>query len=730
MSICITASTYSKNVNASGEGQVTNTQQVTDNASKATISNEASDDMSVGEHNVNGLKYNFSADGTLTFESGTLPETNRVYGGYPWFNNDKVKKVIIGTKNSKVIANKDSNGLFSNLSNLTSVDFVNVDSSKTTDMGWMFEEDSALQSVNFGNIDTSDVTNMELMFDGDDSLNTVDLSNFDTSNVTNMNSMFSSTGLLSIKFGNKFSTAQVKDMGFMFAWSDKLVNLDLSGFDTGKTTSMSSMFFGDTDLVNIKLANLNTSSVTNMANMFLGDSSLKSLDLSNFDTSKVTTMGSMFMGDTNLEKLNLSNFDTKLAIREYTLTGPSGNTIKYHGMDGMFGDVSQGFPDDKKLSQITLGPNTLLIDSVELTDPTGTDAKPIAFSDPDNPNTIYQNNQNKWQAVGSGSIGNPQGKLYSSKDLISLRSTPQPKTETYIWAHAKTGSGSDSGSNVPPTPTTPTTPVTPSTPTTSSSSSSSSSASSSSSSTPTSSSSSSSSSNTSLPSYVAAKGTVVYSINKIGLYKSTKFSATNRSAWYTKKPRVYRPMFVVTGYKRAANGALRYRVRDVNHTSKTNGKTGYITASQKYVRPVYYATKHSTVTVINPRGVNAYRKANLTKKARSYRQGTVLHVKRIVTHNLTTRYVLTNGDYITANRKLVNMGRHKQVKSVKTKRALNQYSSANFTKKNHVIAKNRTLKVYGYDYSQKNSVTKHGALRYRVAGGYITANTKYVRAYK
>lgn len=282
--------------------------------------------------------------------------------------------------------------------------------------------------------------------------------------------------------------------------------------------------------------------------------------------------------------------------------------------------------------------------------------------------------------------------------------------------------------STPTTPTTPTTPVTPSTPTTSSSSSSSSSTSSTSSSTPTSSSSSSSS--TSLPNYAAAKGTVVYSINKIGLYKSTKFSATNRSAWYTKKPRVYRPMFVVTGYKRAANGALRYRVRDVNHTSKTNGKTGYITASQKYVRPVYYATKHSTISVINPRGVNAYRKANLTKKARSYRQGTVLHVRRIVTHNLTTRYVLTNGDYITANRKLVNMGRHQQAKSVKTKRAVNRYSNANFTKRNRTIAKNRTLKVYGYDYSQKNSATKHGALRYRVAGGYITANTKYVRAYK
>lgn len=286
-------------------------------------------------------------------------------------------------------------------------------------------------------------------------------------------------------------------------------------------------------------------------------------------------------------------------------------------------------------------------------------------------------------------------------------------------------------SSTPTTPTTPTVPDTPSTPITSSSSSSSAPTSSTSTSTPAASSSSiASSDNANLPSYVAAKGAAVYSVNKIGLYKSTKFSAANRSAWYTKKPRIYRPMFVVTGYKRAANGTLRYRVRDVNHTSKTNGKTGYITASQKYVRPVYYATKHSTVTVINPRGVNAYHKANLTKKARNYRQGTVLHVKRIVTHNLTTRYVLTNGDYITANRKLVNMGRNKQVKSVKTKRTLNRYSNANFTKKNQVIAKNRTLKVYGYDYSQKNNVTKHGTLRYRVAGGYITANTKYVRDYK
>ncbi|MFT8908208.1 MAG: DUF5776 domain-containing protein [Lentilactobacillus diolivorans] len=233
-----------------------------------------------------------------------------------------------------------------------------------------------------------------------------------------------------------------------------------------------------------------------------------------------------------------------------------------------------------------------------------------------------------------------------------------------------------------------------------------------------------------VPTNAAQKGAVVYAVNKIGLYSSPDFAKANRKGWYVKKPRVARPMFVVTGYERSQNGALKYRVRDVNHLSKTAGQTGYITANWKYVRPVYYAAKHSTITVINPRGVNAYRKANLTGKVKAYKQGTVLKVKGIVKHNLTTRYVLTNGNYVTANRKLVNMGRHKQVKAIKTKQTINRYRDVNLTKQNKRLAKNKKLKVYNFDYSQKNDVTKHGTLRYRVAGGYITGNTKYVKVYR
>ncbi|MDN6781207.1 DUF5776 domain-containing protein, partial [Lentilactobacillus parabuchneri] len=231
---------------------------------------------------------------------------------------------------------------------------------------------------------------------------------------------------------------------------------------------------------------------------------------------------------------------------------------------------------------------------------------------------------------------------------------------------------------------------------------------------------------------VAAKGTVVYSLKKIYLYKNTTFSKRERKAGYVSKPRVYRPMFVVTGYGHSANGRLRYKVRDVNHLTKNRGKKGYITAQWAYVRPVYYQTMHTSVTVINPRGVNAYMYKNLTGLYRNYKQGTVLHVTAIVKHNLTTRYVLSNGKYITANRKLVTMGTQKQPRYVKVKKTIYRYRDVNLSKRNKKVAfkKGAKIKIKNYDYSHANSVSNHGALRYHISGGYITGNSRYVKVIK
>lgn len=169
----------------------------------------------------------------------------------------------------------------------------------------------------------------------------------------------------------------------------------------------------------------------------------------------------------------------------------------------------------------------------------------------------------------------------------------------------------------------------------------------------------------------------VSAIKKIGLYRSPNFSKKTRIAWYTKQPRTKQPQFVVLGTAHSKNGTLRYKVRDVNHGSKTYGLVGYITANKKYVRNTYYQTlttatkkKTKTITIINPKGVNAYKTASRKGKAVGhYRQGQVLKVKRIVHYRLTTRIQLTNGRYITANRQWIKTGRIGHVTHVRVNHA-------------------------------------------------------------
>ncbi|GHP14890.1 hypothetical protein YK48G_23150 [Lentilactobacillus fungorum] len=226
---------------------------------------------------------------------------------------------------------------------------------------------------------------------------------------------------------------------------------------------------------------------------------------------------------------------------------------------------------------------------------------------------------------------------------------------------------------------------------------------------------------------LAKKGAAVYGVNAIYLYKHANFKKSERQVFYQRKPRIYRPMFVVTDTVRSKNGQFRYKVKDVNHHSPSAGKTGYLTANWKYVRPVYYATQPAQITVISPNGVNAYGNKRLTGKAKHYQQGTILKVKSIVNYHLTTRYVLTNGQYVTANRKLVNMGRHATPKVVRAKAVLNRYQTVGLTGKHRQFKKGHSFRVYGYDYSDGYAINQYGKLRYRVAGGYIPASPKLVK---
>lgn len=163
-----------------------------------------------------------------------------------------------------------------------------------------------------------------------------------------------------------------------------------------------------------------------------------------------------------------------------------------------------------------------------------------------------------------------------------------------------------------------------------------------------------------VPSGTAKKNQAIYAIKGLYMYSKPTFTKANRGHHYTNQKRVDRPMFVVTGYAKSTNGVLRYKVKDVNHNSKTAGKTGYITANSKFVQKVYYQTlpKAKTITVISKGGLNAYKKSNLTGKVQHYKKGTHLKVKKIVKHDLTTRYQLSNGNYVSTNKKLIIAGKY------------------------------------------------------------------------
>lgn len=138
-------------------------------------------------------------------------------------------------------------------------------------------------------------------------------------------------------------------------------------------------------------------------------------------------------------------------------------------------------------------------------------------------------------------------------------------------------------------------------------------------------------------------GKSVTAVKKIGLYKSATFSKKGRIVWYKKMPRGRQPQFVIIGTARSKGGRLRYKVRDVNHKSKTYGLVGYITARKAYVHETYYESrsraktkytlktkiksgdfvlkngklKTMTVTVINPKASTPTRRPSKPARSRT-----------------------------------------------------------------------------------------------------------------
>lgn len=489
------------------------------------------------------------------------------------------------------------------------------------------------------------------------------------------------TGKLSVKnstFGASYLFANLKQV----SQYSNLQNLDLS--QLGTTVSLSNMFAGNNALTTIVLPrfNLSPNATIDISNMLNSDASLASVDLSNLigPNNSVSSVSGLFNNDPELREVNLANLN-------FTA-------------NSTYADLFTGAP---QIAKITL-PSSLIL-AQDTTDPDWGTINPGVHLTGPSPTADLTG---LWQTIGTGKVdfvnndptngylnNNPLGDTtYTNDALYALYDGTHiaelPANETYVWQPTEEARLIAPDPVTPPTPSVPT-PTEPDT---------------------------------------TFQPFVVTATKKIGLYSSKDFSATSRLAWFVQKPQLKQPTFTVIGTTKSTAGNARYQVRDTNLASATYGQTGYITVQSAYVTRAYYESAPKVVTVINPGGINGYDAAALKQPRVAYKQGTQLSVKKVVTYNTSTRFLLTNGKYISANKHFVIAGQYKVPTKVQAKTAVNRYATVNLTKKNKHYPKktHAVFKVLGWDYSRGTSTTMAGTLRYRVAGGYITANSKYVRA--
>lgn len=133
------------------------------------------------------------------------------------------------------------------------VPYSSINNKYIVNTDYMFYDCSNLTTLDVSNFDTSKVTSMKYMFYYCYELTTIDLSSFDTSKVTNMEGMFSGCWELSTLDVSSFNTSKVISMKYMFYDCGSLTTIDLSSFDTSKVTDMGGMFLDSNALMTLKV---------------------------------------------------------------------------------------------------------------------------------------------------------------------------------------------------------------------------------------------------------------------------------------------------------------------------------------------------------------------------------------------------------------------------------------------------------------------------------------------
>ncbi len=227
---------------------------------------------------------------------------------YLWYDKGTI---YFGTNGDRMYI-YDANNMFSNLSNVKTIDLDLFDFKYCNGIGSMFDGDKMLEEIKNVKWNVSNVGYSAFAFRDCQSLISLDVSDWDTSNFNNISEMFNGCNKLEYLEVTRWNTSNIEYMNRTFCSCKAITYLNVSLWDTSKVKEMIGLFQNDIKLTDLDVSNFDTSNVTDMSYMFCGTDSVKKLDLKSFNTSKVKNFYLMFNG-MNAAVIDVSNFDMSSA---------------------------------------------------------------------------------------------------------------------------------------------------------------------------------------------------------------------------------------------------------------------------------------------------------------------------------------------------------------------------------------------------------------------------------
>ena len=155
----------------------------------------------------------------------------------PWIRDASLRTSITSAVIEPGVIAETCFHMFSECTNLVSVDLSGLDTSQVTDMGCMFTECAALKTVNFQGVDASNVTSMSSMFNECSSIKSIDLSGINAARVANMYGLFQDCLSLESVDISSFTGSAITNAMYSFAGAPLVSQLTLpAGLDLTDNT--------------------------------------------------------------------------------------------------------------------------------------------------------------------------------------------------------------------------------------------------------------------------------------------------------------------------------------------------------------------------------------------------------------------------------------------------------------------------------------------------------------